>query len=184
MKRSFWIILLAYMTMLLALLMTACSYSPSNSVFCDGGSPYLNILPKALPQYDIRAVESGYEAERLGSSIAVEVFDYQAETLMQSSRKLYWYPQYAVTVVIAVDRDKTCADIRGWKSLLNCDGSIVLSYNEPFNCCFAAVSYALCGEDFDMDGALKLFKELEQTGRMTQNVDADIQICFDYQAAA
>lgn len=184
MKRSFWIMLLAYMTMLLALLMTACSYSPSNSVFCDGSSPYLNILPKALPQYDIRAVESGYEAERLGSSIAVEVFDYQAETLMQSSRKLYWYPQYAVTVVIAVDRDKTCADIRGWKSLLNCDGSIMLSYNEPFNCCFAAVSYGLCGEDFDMDGALKLFEELEQTGRMTQNADADIQICFDYQAAA
>ena len=184
MKRSFGIMLLAYMTMLLALLMTACSYSPSNSVFCDGSSPYLNILPKALPQYDIRAVESGYEAERLGSSIAVEVFDYQAETLMQSSRKLYWYPQYAVTVVIAVDRDKTCADIRGWESLLNCDGSIMLSYNEPFNCCFAAVSYGLCGEDFDMDGALKLFKELEQTGRMTQNADADIQICFDYQAAA
>ena len=75
MKRSFWIMLLAYMTMLLALLMTACSYSPSNSVFCDGGSPYLNILPKALPQYDIRAVESGYEAERLGSSIAVGGFD-------------------------------------------------------------------------------------------------------------
>lgn len=165
---------------------SACAAPVSDIISCDAASPYFHVLTDALPEYEISPGSIGYPAERFRESVAAELFDFQVEGMLQSNPTYYWYPHYAATVVIAVDRSLTQAPISGWNSL-RVAGEPIMFVAEGgafFRHCFAAVSYGLDGNAFSLNNALLLFEALAQQGLLTEDSAAPIQICFDYQAAA
>mgnify|MGYP002549361644 FL=1 len=167
-------------------LFSACAAPVSDIISCDAASPYFHVLTDALPEYEISPGSIGYPAERFRESVAAELFDFQVEGMLQSNPTYYWYPHYAATVVIAVDRSLTQAPISGWNSL-RVAGEPIMFVAEGgafFRHCFAAVSYGLDGNAFSLNNALLLFEALAQQGLLTEDSAAPIQICFDYQAAA
>lgn len=168
----------------IAFFTTACALAEPNTVSCDTQSPYPSAAQR-LPGYEFKKDTSGYVAGRIAKNAAVEAFDFQAQTLLQSGHALRYYPQYAATVVLAIDRDLTGALISGWNDLRNAGERVAFqSGGVDFRCQFAALSYGLSGESFSLDEALSLLECLSEKGLLCAQRTAPVWICFDYEAAA
>jgi hypothetical protein len=139
------------------------------------------VLQKMLPGYEMEACESSL-LYRISDGYAVEGFDYEAKPALSGHLEKVWYPQFTATVVIAVDRARTDAQIDGWQSLL--------SANEPVGSrmdatILAAIAYSMEGDNFSLQSGAKYFRQLYEEDRLLEDsTDAPLLILFDYQAAA
>ncbi|MDR1664913.1 MAG: hypothetical protein LBR83_08355 [Clostridiales bacterium] len=151
----------------------------------DEYSPYPEAVSKMLPGYTAERA-SGMIFRRLREGTASEAFAAQAVSALETGAAKHWYPQYLATAVIAADRDKTDADIRGWRDLATADEAIGYTDFPQFHneMLLAAVSYGLEGENFSLKSAAKLLGAINDEGRLKRgDFDAPVLICFDYSAA-
>lgn len=123
---------------------------------------------------------------RFSRSLAAEAYDIQAAPLTRAcGSSCYWYPHYSAAVVLALDRDRTGAAVRGWEDLLHAGEEVSLPLRDPdIRLVLGAISFAL-DDDFSMKGAMALLSRLQRGGFLKQDDPfAPIQICFDHEAAA
>ena len=123
---------------------------------------------------------------RLRQCEAVEAFDAQALPALEAGLAQYWYPQSLATAVIAVDRERTAAEIGGWRDLpaagetVGFDGAAA---NDEL--LFAAIAYGLEGKDFTLGEAAKLLAGLRAKGLFAYgSFEAPVVICFEDRAQA
>ena len=158
-----------------------------NTIICinEKNSPYPQVISQILPSFNVELSENKL-FDNLEKSEAAECFDVQAIPVLEAELSKYWYPQYLATVVIAVDRDKTDAEINTWSDLADVGedvGLIDLPYLN-IEMLVSAVSYGLDGEDLSLDKAMKLLAKLNKEKRLWGDLyDAPVLICFDYNAA-
>jgi len=127
-----------------------------------------------------------YIFENLKNGTAVEAFDAQAFSALETGTAKYWYPQYLATVVIAVDRDRTNARINSWSDLLNTREEVGYPDTPRLNneMLMSAVSYGLEGEGYTLKSAAKLFAALRAENRFVKGtMESPVLICYDYYAA-
>ena len=177
----------------LMLAFSGCARETENIIVCSESSPY-SAAAEADTGLELRTAEAkgGLFGDAYRQTIhdfqgkhAVEVLDAQAHVFTKTDNGLKWYPRYAAAVVIAADRDKTDADISGWRSLANAGASVSMCAKMP------AVGYNLCAVSYGLERSLSarpaslLFKKLSDAGLFElDNADADVFICFDFQAAS
>lgn len=115
---------------------------------------------------------------------AAEAFDAQAVPALEAGLAEYWYPQSLATVVIAVDRARTDAEIGGWGDLLSAGVNVGWDGTEVNSqLCMAAMAYGLEGEGFTLRGAARLLAGLQSQKLLARDsFDAPVVICFDTQA--
>ena len=114
-----------------------------------------------------------------------EAFDTQAIPAIENGIAAYWYPKYLATVIIAVDRGKTDAEINGWHDLAALEEQIGMTSKGPYlSHILAAVSYSFEGDEFSLHTAARFLSPIYKQERLVfDNYDLPILICFDYQAA-
>jgi hypothetical protein len=148
---------------------------------------YADVISEILPLYRLEKEEDGNSIfSYINKGYAAEAFDVQALGALESGVASQWYPQYLATVVIAIDRGLTDVEISGWRDLLTAEEDVAVSDAQPhLQLIMSAISYALEGENFSLDSAANLLRELRHKERLLLNTfTAPIIICFDYQAAA
>ena len=153
-------------------------------IICEAGEyqAYADVVSEILPEFSVSRQNLG-ALSGLGKGLAVEAFDTLAVQALETGAECYWYPQYLAASVIAVDRDRTDADIRGWRDLLLAGASVGMAEGDA-QIHMAAMSYGLEGEEYTPSGATELLSALRDAGRLAYGLEAPILICFDYQAAA
>ena len=122
----------------------------------------------------------------LKNGFVAEAFDAQAESANETGLAQHWYPQYLATPVIAIDRDRTNADVASWSDLRSIQEAVGISMTSGNReLLMAAISYGLEGDGYTLNGATQLLAALRQNGRLEHNsFDVPVMICYDYQAAA
>lgn len=149
---------------------------------------YARSFETAIPQGMSLKLSEGTKESRftheLSQYAAVEAYDFQAAPLLEAYERFFWQPHYKVTVVIAIDRDRSDADIRSWEDLTGARQMVGITTGDPeFRLMICAISHALSG-DFSLDQAMELFADIRQDGFLQLDGDfAPIQICLDNQAA-
>ena len=122
--------------------------------------------------------------DRLGKGYSCEAFGPQAAGAMEAGIAEYWYPQYLATVVIAVDLDKTDADVKSWSDLAAAEGSVGFCDANPYELVMAAIAYGLEGEGFSSKKAAGFLAALRGEKRLVMgSYDQPFIICYDFQAA-
>ena len=174
--------------LLCLMLFSACaSAGGGGMVICgnDEYTAYPDAVSQLLPAYEVRRAENQAFAY-LEQGAVVEAFDAQAVSALEAGLARYWYPQYLATVVIAVDRDRTQAEIRGWRDLPGADAAVGFSEsNINIHLLTAAMAYGLEGGAYTLDEAMGLLAELQAAKRLMRNsFRPPVVICYDYQAAA
>ena len=174
---------------LLAFSLTGCAQiADGRAVVCnnDEYSLYSQAMARAMPDYDVSGGENAAKAY-LDRGMAAEVFDVQAVPALAAGAAEYWYPHYLATVVIAVDRDRTQDEIKGWGDLYSTREAVgfIIFNNCTQEAIIAAIAYGMEGEAFTLDEPLRLFAALKKAGRLINNsYEQPVLICLDYQAAA
>ena len=105
---------------LLCLVLTGCTAAASGGrliAAAEGSGEYRTVLRPFLSGYTVQEAEDTLYAE-VARGNAVACFDVQAIPAMDRGVGRYWYPHVSATVVLAVDRTRTDAEITGWNSLL------------------------------------------------------------------
>ena len=164
-----------------------CSRSADkNTVVCNNDmySAYPELAAIMLPQYTVKT-DKNLAFEYLANGFVTEAYDAQARSSVEAGLAEYWYPQYLATVVIAVDRDRTSAQIKSWSDLAGAYEEVGFNTdNVSYELLTAAIAYGLQGEKFSLDSMIGLLSGLHDGGRLVQNsFDTPLVICFDYQAA-
>ena len=186
MPRITKILLTAYILALIFIL-SACGETTAPAIMYSQSSPdgYKSAVTRALPDYPAAEKDASL-LTHLKSGGAAEVFDAQALPAIKHGAAEYWHPHYTAAVVIAVDRDRTDAQIRGFGDLVS-SGEMVSLVNDSPNVRlkFAAICYALEGENFALKKAADLLRTLRDNDNLnvTDN-GAPVRICFDFEAAA
>ena len=167
--------------------LSGCSKAPGeNTVVCGGGfTHYPAAVARMLPGDAVRqAAAPAFSCLEYGT--AVEVFDAQALPALATGLAKYWYPHYLATVIIAVDRGQTDAEIRGWGDLVSAGEQVGFSDAAPDGqMLMAAMSYGLEGERFTLGRAAGLLAQLQKKRLLSCGaVHTPVVICYDYQAAA
>jgi len=123
---------------------------------------------------------------RLQNGEVVEAFDAQAVPALETGLARYWYPQHPATAIIAIDRNRTDAEIRGWRDLGRAGKTVGFDdANVKGQLLMAAMAYGLEGENFTLRKAAKLLADLRAKGLVAfGSFDSPIVICFDAQAPA
>ena len=159
----------------------------SSDIYCldEPSATYAEVIAQSLPSYTIGRTTHSYPAVQQKNVIAVEAFEPQALPALKYGVAKHWYPQYLATVIIAVDRDKTNADIDGWKDLSVVKEEVGIIGTKSYDLIFSAIAYGLEGENYTFSGATYLLGNLRKNGflRMDSNEPA-IVICFDFEAVA
>ena len=170
--------------------LTACAESESLSnsfdIYClnETSSNYAEVLTQILPNYSIGKTTLVYHALQDKKANAVEAFDAQSSSAIEHGVAAYSYPQYLATVVIAVDRDRTDVDIRGWRDLSETKEAVGIDGSHMYNMMFSAIAYGLEGENYTLTGAANLLVELRKSGLLhIDSYEPSILICYDFQAA-
>jgi len=172
---------------LIIALLSGCSERADYTILHISNSPdeYISALTRALPDFT-PSEKKATLLTHLNGGGAAEVFDAQALPALKYNAAAHWYPHYSATVVIAVDRDRTDAQVHGWGDLA-ASGEVV-SLNErtaDIRLKTAAICYALEGENFTLSKAAALLKALHNNGCLDiGSDDAPVRICFDYEVAA
>lgn len=175
--------------LLIVLVLSGCAGQEERAVFClNAGTheqAYAAALAALLPDYEIKETVDGVFSE-LQHGNAVCAFDAQAVPMLENGVAEYWYPQYLATAVIAVDRDKTAAEISGWRDLARISDTVCFADDgETARLLFAAVAYGLEGEGYTADSAVNLLRAIAGGGRLKRgDSQAPVLICMDYRAAA
>lgn len=123
------------------------------------------------------------------SGVACETYGVVAGTAIENGFARYWYPHYLATVVIAVDRDQTDIELKGWEDLRRADEAVgYLEYRSgPYNdrMIYAALCHGyIKGSTLNRKGA-KYIRDLRESGRFgVDEEDAPILVCFDCHVAA
>lgn len=152
----------------------------------DEFSSYPEVLSQILPDYRVER-SNNYPFQRLRNHQAVETFGAQAASALEAGAAEYWYPQYLATMVIAVDRNLTNAQINSWSDLPGAGeavGFFMLTQlsNEAL---LSAISFGLDGEAYSLKSGAALLARLKAQGCLVQNsYETPILICYDYTAAA
>ena len=186
-------LLLTVLLIMLTLLLTACitetqhsDETQHNTIYCEDEpfSEYAGVLKTAYPQLTIDCRNQDIFTG-INSGAAVEAFDTQANPAIANGIASHWYPQYLATVVIAVDRGKTDAQIDGWLDLESSGEPVGMTNGKLCSRIMAAISYGLNGMDFSLHSATGLLSSLNrQKNLILDNYEMPVLICFDYQAAA
>ncbi len=169
----------------LLLMLSACApVTYPEEIYCAQESGYAAVLAHTLPGSFVSETQ-GYLLFHFlqARPRAVEFFELQAQPVLSGDVEAYWYPQYAATVIIAVDRSQTDASIQGWNDLSDapfivsfCDLSPVSAFS------WAAISWGLEGE-ISSPKVAQFLRNIHKDGRLSfSNPDAAVQICFDYEA--
>ncbi len=139
-----------------------------------------------LPAYPVEQMQEGIYSRYLEAGAAIEAFDLQAVQLLESGAAKHWYPQYLATVVIAVDRDKSDAEITGWSDLLAIREKVGFNNaNLHGEMLMLAMAYGLEGEKYSNEKAAELWFRLQADNRLeSDSFEAPVVVCFDYQAVA
>lgn len=156
-----------------------------------GTEAYARALEASLAADDCTEfrIEQNHPADflqNLRAHLATEAYDVQAAPLLEAYGSAYhWYPQYAATVVLAVDRHRTRAEIRGWQDLLRAGEAVGFTLREPdFRLLLSTLSYSLEG-DFSIKKAAPYLSLLQRGGLLSPGESAaPVLICFDHEAAA
>ena len=155
------------------------------SCFDDKYAPYSEVLARALPNCGLERSDRVFHSMETGAE-ASEAFDVQAMSSLEHGASDYWYPHYLATVVIAVDRDRTDADILGWRDLPAANETVGIcggSYKNQM--VFSAIAYGLEGENYTLTRAAELLAKVRKKGGLVENsFEPPIVLCFDFQAAA
>ena len=172
-----------------------CAASPSTQedlpgtpglVWCtdDEYSAYSEALSRILPAQTVRLRE-GRPFDLLAQGAAVEAFDVQAIPALAAGVAKYWYPHFLATVVFAIDRSRTDANISAWRDLPNAGEAVGMSTTiVNSEMLMGALAYGLEGEAFTLGEAVKLLAALGEKGQLIEDSFAPpVLICFDYQAA-
>ena len=180
---------------LLFVLLSGCSAQPTDerTIICknDVYTHYPAIVARALPSHTVRRAENRVFAYLKQGTVA-EAFDAQALPALEAGLAKCWYPQYLATVIIAIDREKTDAEIYGWRDLAAAGEAVGFSgtaVNSPL--LVAAMASGLASKDAGLEGeaftlreAAKLLAGLQARKLLKINAfDTPIIICFDYQVA-
>ena len=158
-----------------------------SDIYCleEPNSTYSGIIAQTLPDYAVGWAPRTFTAFQQENTVAVEVADPQALPVLGNGLVGYWYPQYLATVVIAVDRDRTDAAIRGWRDLAlvrEAVGFVDKSGNEML---LSGMAYGLEGEAYTFAGAVNLLATLRKKGFLrVDSFEVPILITYDYLAAA
>jgi len=175
--------------MLLLSAFSACEKSDlnENKIFCENYK-YKNYLINLNEDFSsfVENCEKDIIIEKFNEKSTIEAFDKFALNAVNYGISNYWYPQYTATAVIAVDRDRINANINGWLDL-STEKNDFSVFIDPSNrdSLIAAFSYGLEGEIFTYDSALKIFRSLYLEGKLSYDINnADIIVCFDYQAVS
>ncbi len=182
-------LIIGFITILIAtIFLSGCAKeSISNLVICnlDDYSSYPEVVGQILPAFTIDQSDNKAYFSVYDGAIA-EAFDTQAIGALETGIAKYWYPQYLATVVIAIDRDQTDAEVASWSDLLAAQQEVAFSYT-PGNVQMltAAMSYGLEGEHYSLTKTIELLASLQDNNRLTTNsFESPIIICYDYQAVA
>ena len=139
-----------------------------------------------LSGYTVQEAEDTLYAE-VARGNAVACFDVQAIPAMDRGVGRYWYPHVSATVVLAVDRTRTDAEITGWNSLLENRVPVGIGSLSVIRTMMAvgALSYGLNPEEPAKQDALMFLEHLFQNGGFDlDKPDFPILVCLDYEAAA
>lgn len=179
--------LLRFMLIALCMIQTSACAKENNTktlvVRNDNFSFYSQLAESIMPAFLVEQSDrSPYSL--LDDGVIVEAFDTQAVGALEAGIARFWYPQALATVVIAVDRDQTNAEITGWQDLsLALDKVAFSSSSEEAHMILAAMSYGLEGEKYTTNKAIRLLAELNKTNYFEMHsMDAPVMICYDYQA--
>ncbi|NLB22947.1 MAG: hypothetical protein GX833_06790, partial [Clostridium sp.] len=159
--------LLRFMLIALCMIQTSACAKENNTktlvVRNDNFSFYSQLAERIMPAFLVEQSDrSPYSL--LDDGVIVEAFDTQAVGALEAGIARFWYPQALATVVIAVDRDQTNAEITGWQDLsLALDKVAFSSSSEEAHMILAAMSYGLEGEKYTTNKAIRLLAELNKT---------------------
>ncbi len=180
------IINISITSLIILILFSGCGRElENNSIFINSEdySSYSKVVEKILPSYNIiKSENKPYYI--LNDGNAAEAFDTQAIGALETGIAEYWYPHYLATVIIAVDRDQTDAEISHWKDLLAIKEDIGFFYS-PGNIQMvtSAMSYGLEGEKYSLTRAKEMLASLHEDKRLKINsFTSPVIICYDYQA--
>lgn len=178
---------LALLCLILVTFSGCASNDSENRIYCNDyeWAAYSELATEMLPSYSVEKTNY-FPFVSLEHGVAAEAFDAQAQPALENGVAEYWYPQYLATVIIAVDRDQTDADIGGWRDLSTTDENVGLPHRRiGFELFFAAIAYGLEGDNFTLDSAVALCSDLRAKNHLvTDSCEQPIVICYDYQAAA
>ena len=115
------------------------------------------MIPQILPAHTARRTQNRF-LQYLRNGLIIEAIGLQASSAMEIGLAKYWYPQYVGTVVIAVDRDQTNAQVNGWSDLVKIREQVGFIDAPYLNIekLLAAISYGLEGENFSFKKAAAL----------------------------
>lgn len=158
-------------TFLMALFFVCPCEVNAGEILYDGryGDGFGQILRKdeKLSAYPIRGVEKHITGELNECGVtAVEVYDFQAEALLGNSRvEFFWYPQYAVSMVLAV-ADDAPFPVTDWQDLMNYPLSVGIP-TDPVarELAVMALSYGLSGQ-LKRSYGIAALSQLEKAGRL------------------
>ena len=169
------------------------------SIFDENYAAYSMILSQVLPNCKFEKSNRVFHSMESGAS-ASEAFDVQALSTLgnndlenndfennnfENNNNLFWYPHYLATVIIAVDRERTNANILSWSDLPAANEIVGVSGVLAKQMVFSAVAYGLEGENYSFSSAARLLAELRRNGRIEeQSFETPIIICYDFQAVA
>ncbi|QRN84815.1 ABC transporter substrate-binding protein [Clostridia bacterium] len=149
----------------------------------DDYSLYPKVVEQILPKYTT-GLSDNNAYYILDNGAVAEAFDTQAAGAIGTGIANHWYPQYLATVVIAVDRNQTDADVTSWNDLLATQQEVGFS-DTPGNVqmLLAAMAYGLEGGHYTLTKPINLLTSLQERHLLKINsFEAPIIICYDYQA--
>ncbi len=159
-----------------------CANGGERAVRFDGDDgAYIAAVMDALPEDYENAGEYG-AVSRLRSGEAAGVKGVAAEYMLRLGCAEHWYPLIKETPVVAVDRDLTDAEITGWGDLRSSGLRVRVSRSDR-GLLLAAMAYGLEGGDFTLKSAAELLEQVCRAGKLTNEDDAPLTVCFDWQAA-
>ena len=161
--------------------------SSSGDIYClnEVFSQYSEVITQLLPDFIVEKTNLVYPALQQKNTIATEAFDPQALPALEHGIANHWYPQYLATVVIAIDRSKTTAEIKGWSDLADVNEAVGIIGTGSSHMVLSAIAYGVEGENYNLAETANLLAGLRRNGLFQRNsYEPDILICYDFQAAA
>ena len=160
--------------------------SNTSDVFClnELNSNYFEVLAQALPGYSLSKTPRVYPTLQQKNTIATEAFDPQALPALEYGVAAYWYPHYLATVVLALDRDMTEAEIFGWSELISANEAVGFIGTLEYQMIFSSIAYGVEGDNYSLHGAARILANLRKRDLLRPNSsETAITICYDFQAA-
>jgi len=179
-KKTLWVLAAA-----LIIPLTGCGHKHENTIICNADlCGFDKIAPELLTGYRVRGNHNSMLQELKEG--AVIVGDHIAGMAADAGIAEYWYPLYLSTAVIAVDRERTDAEIHSWSDLIHAGEAVGISDNVPeIRLLLAAMSFGLEGEKYTLEKSTELLASLYSRNLLKFNdYGAPVLICFDYQVAA